>query len=287
MIPDFSKTRAAITGSGSGIGRALVLRLLDAGSDVMAMDVNGGALEALASDAAGRAGRLHTAVVDVCSPEEMNTIKTRCDALMGGADLLFNNAGVAYNAQPVWNLPEDQVAWNFAVNVNGVINGLHAFVPDMIARGHGHVVNTASIGGFQVSERVDIWHQGLYASTKYAVVALSEALEIELRGKGVGVSILAPGPVATGIASSDRNKPGKFGGPGEGGATEEMKEMLARDGADPAFIAELTVRAVQNDQLYIFTHPEFGERVSRRHKDIEEGFKMSADLIGSLSKTFG
>jgi NAD(P)-dependent dehydrogenase (short-subunit alcohol dehydrogenase family) len=282
MISNYNTTRAAVTGSASGIGRALVSRLLDAGATVMAMDINAAALENLKQQYAECSGRLHTTVVDISSPEDVEASKNRCDDLMGGVDLLFNNAGVAYNAQPIWSTPNDQVEWNFSVNVYGVINGIRAYVPDMIARGHGHVVNTASIGGFQVSERVDIWHQGLYASTKYAVVALSEALEIELRGKNVGVSILAPGGVATGIASSDQSKPSRFGGPTQGSATVAMKEMLARDGVPPDFVAQVALRGVLENQLYIFTHPEFASRVAQRHRQIEDGFKQSESLIAQI-----
>lgn len=282
MMTDFQDQRAVITGSASGIGRALVGQLLAQGSKVLALDVNAGVLARLADELPQAQGRLFTFVCDVSDIASVQAAKAEADRVMGGCDLLFNNAGVAYNAKPVWETPADQVDWNFEVNVYGVINGIRAFVPNMLARGKGHVINTASIGGFQVSERLDIWHQGLYAATKYAVVALSEALEIETRGKGVSVSILAPGGVATGIANSGSAKPVRFGGPSEGNSPDAMREMLAREGATPDFVAQVALAGVLAKQFYIFSHPAFAPRLEQRAAAIASGMAQSVALIEKL-----
>src|SRR3546814_9054363 len=89
-------------------------------------------------------------------------------------DIVVNNAGVVYNSKPLHEIPDEAIDWCINVNIYGVLNGIKAFVPIVVEAGNGgHVVNTGSIGGFQV-RKSELWHQGLYAATKYAVTALSE-----------------------------------------------------------------------------------------------------------------
>src|SRR3546814_6394835 len=102
------------------------------------------------------------------------------------------NAGVVYNSKPLHEIPDEAIDWCINVNIYGVLNGIKAFVPIVVEAGNGgHVVNTGSIGGFQV-RKSELWHQGLYAATKYAVTALSEGLRFDLEHLGIGVSVLAP-----------------------------------------------------------------------------------------------
>ncbi len=176
-----SGARAVVTGAACGIGRALVDALLEAGAHVVALDIDQRALDELGAAHESSADRLHVFLADVFDASAMHAASSFSDSVMNGVDILFNNAGVAFNSKPLWETPAEMVDWSFGVNVFGVINGVREFVPGMIAQGRGHIVNTASIGGFQVSDRFDLWHQGLYASTKYAVVALSESLAMELR----------------------------------------------------------------------------------------------------------
>lgn len=282
---EISGSRAVVTGAASGIGRALVEALLKAGAQVVAIDVEKSALEKLRGPGEGAGDRLHIFRADVSDPAAMEEASAFSDSAMNGVDLLFNNAGVAYNSKPLWQTPHDMVEWNYGVNVYGVINGIRAFVPGMVKQRRGHVVNTASIGGFQVSNRLDIWYQGLYASTKFAVVALTEALAIELADTGVGVSVLAPAGVATGIAKSDRNRPDRFGGPGTGSSTEAMAAMIEA-GTDPAVVAGMTLDAIRNNRFYIFSGVDLRERVRERAQRIEEGFEQAAAYVARM-KTAG
>lgn len=268
----FEGQRAVVTGAGSGIGRALVEQLLADGALVLATDINQGNLAELHHQTAELPGTLHTVVSDVSDKESVALLKDTADRELGHVDLLFNNAGIAYNTLPTWKAPDSAARWSFDVNVHGVLNGVRAFVPDMVERGSGHIVNTASIGGFQVSKRTDVWQQGLYASTKYAVVAVSEALHIELAGTRIDVSILAPSAVATGIARSGQNRQARYGGSADDASPQSMAAMLADDGMSPEVVARITLAGVLNKQLYIFTDDSLRERIRERHAQIDAAF---------------
>lgn len=268
-MPDYRDRKVVVTGAGSGIGRALTLELLARGSHVLATDIGEQSLAELAAEAHGR---LLVVASDVSDESSVETLKTFADENLGDVDFLFNNAGVGYNKESTWRAPDSAVQWSYGVNVFGVLNGVRAFVPDMVRRGAGYVVNTASIGGFQVSARTDVWQQGVYASTKYAVVAISEALRIELAESGVGVSVFAPSAVRTGIADSARSRPERFGGRGEEASPRSAAEMLSNEGISPLDAARLLLAGVSDRRFYIFTDTGLRERIANRHAEIEAAF---------------
>lgn len=269
---EYSGKHAVITGAASGIGRALAVELLGAGARVLATDISDTGLAGLADEAKRLPGALFTRTSDVSDEGSVGALKAYADEVLGHVDLLFNNAGVAFNTRPTWQVPASAVEWSYGVNVYGVLNGVRAFVPDMIDRGGGHIVNTSSIGGFQVSVRTDIWHQGLYASTKYAVVAISEALAAELAEHGIGVSVLAPSAVHTAIAKSGAHRPERFGGVTEDASPEAMAVMIADEGVPPAVVARMTLRGVLERRFYIFTGTNLRERIRARAQEIDEAF---------------
>lgn len=269
---EFSGKKAVVTGAGSGIGRALVEELLQRGAHVLASDISDASLASLAQAVQEYGDRLATIVTDVADEDSVQELKARSGELLGGVDLLFNNAGVAYNIEPTWNAPAAAVAWCYGVNVHGVLNGLRAFVPDMIAQKRGHIVNTASIGGFQVSDRIDVWQQGIYASTKFSVVAITESLRTELREHGIGVSVLAPSAVATGIAHSGAHRQARFGGSAEAASPEAMATMLEEEGLAPRDVALITLDGVANNRQYIFTDTSLRTRIRERAEQIDLAF---------------
>jgi NADP-dependent 3-hydroxy acid dehydrogenase YdfG len=122
----------------------------------------------------------------------------------GRVDLVCNNAGVSSMPTPSWELSASDWEWVLSVNLNGVINGIRAFVPHLVAQNAGHVVNTASMAGISAAPWL-----GPYLASKHAVVALSEGLALELGqvAPDVGVTVVCPGLVATNIVGSDRNRP--------------------------------------------------------------------------------
>jgi NAD(P)-dependent dehydrogenase (short-subunit alcohol dehydrogenase family) len=155
------------------------------------------------------------------------------------------------------------------VNLWGVVHGVEAFVPRMIAqKAGGHVVNTASMAGLIASEGL-----GVYNTTKYAVVGLSETLQKDLRRHDIGVSVLCPMGVRTQIRQSARNRPAALRNAGEtesGGEVELIGRYLS-----PEHVAERVLRAVLDNRLYVITHPEGLEPLRRRFVRMEKAIQES------------
>ena len=197
---------AAITGSGSGIGAALALACADAGMDVALADVEVAKVEGVAAQVGERGRRAIAAGVDVRSADAVEAFAARTFAELGGCHLLCNNAGVlALGLVHQRSLADWE--WVLGVNLWGAIHGVRAIVPRLIEQGGpGPGVNTASIAGL-----VPAPANGVYTTSKYAVVGFTECLRLDLEPHGIGVSVLCPGPVKTGILKSERNRPAELG----------------------------------------------------------------------------
>jgi NAD(P)-dependent dehydrogenase (short-subunit alcohol dehydrogenase family) len=161
--------------------------------------------------------------------------------------------------------------WEFVIGVNiwGIIHGIRHFLPAILSHGEeGHVVNTASVAGFQNRRGTN---QGPYSMSKYAALSLSEALEHELEGTNVGVSVLCPGPVNTNIPRGARNRPDHMGGP-QTRANEEavLAERLATTGLDPKKVGERVVDAIRTKTFYAIVSAVPADVIRARHRRIEE-----------------
>jgi len=273
-MKDLSAKVAFVTGAGSGIGLGIARALARAGAHVVAGDIRADAVEAAAAEL-GRIGpRARGLVVDVSDQASVEAAADEIEAAFGPVSILVNNAGVAMHGVPVEDIPLADWDWVIGVNVYGVIHGIRTFVPRLKRAGMpGHIVNTASIGGFQVNPG---WHTGAYSMTKYAVVALSEALRNELADTPVGVSVLAPASVDTGIHLSGRARPERLGGPCERPETRFMGD-LNKDGMTPDAVGERVVRAIRDDEFFVFTHEEPRAWIEARHRRILEAFDRAAD----------
>ena len=252
---------AVVTGGGSGIGRALVDVFAREGMRVVVADVDeGSAVDA--ADAVRKRGGIALAVrTDVTDLAQVQALADRAFSELGAVDVLCNNAGVA-----LWGSLETAThrdwQWVLGVNLWGVIHGIEAFVPRMIAGGRrGHVVNTASMAGLIATRGL-----GVYNTSKYAVVGLSETLVKDLAPHGIGVSVLCPLGVATRIRDSDRNRPSQLRND-----TTEAAAPVTLDGSTlaPEAVAEMVLSAVLENRLYVITHPESLEPIRRRFQRIE------------------
>jgi NAD(P)-dependent dehydrogenase (short-subunit alcohol dehydrogenase family) len=200
---------AVVTGGGGGIGRAMGERFGRAGMRVVLADVEKGALDAAVAELRGHSLEVTGVVTDVSRQESVEALRDRTLELYGGVNLVCNNAGIGAGAEgPLWEHELNDWRWAFGVNVYGVIHGINAFVPAMLAGGQeGHIVNTSS-GNGGVSP---LPGTPQYAVTKAAVVTLTECLYAQLQGAGapIGASVLFPGPhmLRTGIFTSWRNRP--------------------------------------------------------------------------------
>jgi NAD(P)-dependent dehydrogenase (short-subunit alcohol dehydrogenase family) len=260
---------AVVTGGASGIGKALGARLVRQGMKVVLADVERAALD----KAAAEIGALGIQT-DVTSFESVQSVADEVQARCGGVHLLCNNAGVASMAS-LSDMALADWEWLLGVNLWGVIHGIKAFLPMLRANPDGgHLLNTASMAGLHVTPDM-----GGYTVSKFAVIALSETLALELadEGSAVGVTILCPGPVSTRLGSSQRNRSPLL----PGGALVDCDLEATEDGGglrwvDPDRAAAVAVRAVQRGDLYAFTHPEMASLVKDRHATIAKALADAA-----------
>ena len=199
MARAFEERVAIVTGGASGIGRALAVELLARGASVVLADRDGDGAQAsaaaLSADAEG-AGRVSTLELDVTDAEAVRACVERVARERGRLDYQFNNAGIAV-VGPAEQQSLDDWRRILDVNVLGVVHGVHAAYPLMLAQGHGHIVNTASVAGLIPAPGFSA-----YAASKHAVVGLSLALRAEAAGRGVRVSAACPGFVDTPMVST-------------------------------------------------------------------------------------
>ncbi|WP_448810195.1 SDR family NAD(P)-dependent oxidoreductase [Agromyces bauzanensis] len=258
---------AVVTGGSSGIGRGIALALARAGARTVVTGRRREALAATATAFAEEGLEVHTISVDVTDLDAMRAAADEVETRFGRVDILVNNAGIGLTGPVVDATPDD---WNWVIDVNirGVANGIQAFLPKIRAHGDGgHVVNTSSMAALMPIVA------GLYSMTKGAVVALSEAMHIELRGENIGVSAYCPGPVHSDIATNVANRPAKYA---ESGYTPPVPAFAAASKLQPYMTAEeageRVLQGILRGDMFILTHPEFKAGVVARHRAIEDAF---------------
>jgi NAD(P)-dependent dehydrogenase (short-subunit alcohol dehydrogenase family) len=247
---------AIVTGAASGIGLGLARALAQSGANVALADIDARRLEKARVELAKHGTKIVAQTLDVADDAAVQAAAACFETQLGRIHFVFNNAGIEMSG-PLASLEEADWQRLFAVNTFGVIHGIRHFVPLVRRHGEGgHVVNTASIGGLQVNRDFRL---GPYAATKYAVVALSEALEQDLEGSGIGVSVLCPGSVATRIAESSRRP------------NAALRAAVAA-GLTPEAVAERVLRAIQDQEFYVFTHAELKPKLEARFRRILDAF---------------
>lgn len=265
---DISGKTAIVTGAASGIGLGIATALAEAGASVVMADIQKDAVEQAAHSLSGTNKRVMPVRIDVTQEQSVLAALAEAERAFGKLHIACNNAGVPMHGTKLIDVP--RADWEFVIGVNiwGVIHGIRHFVPAILRHGEdGHVVNTASVAGFQNRRGTD---QGPYSMTKYAVVSLSEALEQELQDSKVGVSVLCPGPIATNIAHGGRNRPDHMGGPLVQSGTEAvLSERLATTGLDPMKVGDRVVDAIRTKTFYAFVSAVPANIIKARHRRIE------------------
>lgn len=259
---------AAVTGAASGLGRAMALAFADEGMHVALGDVAD--VSETFAEVEKRGVSALAMKLDVSRPAEVEAFAQLIDRDLGGAHIVCNNAGVS-PLGAVWEASVGDWQWILGVNLWGVIHGVKSFVPRLIARGEGHVVNTASVAGI-----ISPPGSGAYNVTKHAVVALSETLYHDLRERSaaVGVSVLCPAYVPTRIADSERNRPAGLAPASKSNETIAREAMLRKAVASGRLtaddVARAVVQAVKDERFYILTHPRIKGAIRARMEDILE-----------------
>jgi NAD(P)-dependent dehydrogenase (short-subunit alcohol dehydrogenase family) len=237
---------ALVTGAGSGIGRETALLAAQRGADLVICDVNDAGLAETESRARAMGRSVLARHVDVADRDQMREFADAVHAETGPVDLLVNNAGVGLGAHFLETELEDW-DWIVGINLMGVVHGCHLFVPRMVERGSGHVVNLASMAGYYAAPALSA-----YTATKFAVLGLSEALREELVPHGIGVSAICPGIINTPITTNSRMR----GASGEPGARERVVALYGRRNYGPERVARNILKAVGRNRTVAPVAPE-------------------------------
>lgn len=265
-IQEFTGKVAVVTGGASGIGYALAERFLDEGMSVVIADVEQSALDT-AVTALSAKGRVIGVPTDVRNIEEIENLARTTLDVWGRIDVVCNNAGVETGGSFL-SITESAWRWVMDVNYFGVLNGCRVFLPLLEANGGGHIVNTASVAAFNSGTPT----MTPYCASKFAVLGMSECLEVELRtaGSTVGVSLLAPGPVKTRMVDAERNRPTDVPVANEETRVQVMERLAAvtaESGLEPAEVAGQVLTAIRNNSFFVLPHPEMATAGVQRRMD--------------------
>ncbi|TQK68961.1 SDR family NAD(P)-dependent oxidoreductase [Nocardioides sp. SLBN-35] len=243
----FSGRTAVITGAGSGIGKGLAQHAASLGMKLVLADIDEDRLSAVASELPGE---VLSVVTDVADAAAVDRLAEAAFERFGSVELVVNNAGVMRIGYS-WAISAQD--WDTAIDVNlrGVVNGVRAFVPRLVAQGTAaHVVNVASVGGFLPSPMM-----APYTATKFAVLGLTEslAMELQMAQSPVKVSVVTPGPVRSEIfaqapATED---------PALLGFHQYLAQQNVEEGIPGDEYARIVLDAVAAGEYWVITHPEF------------------------------
>ena len=278
-LKGFRGKTAFITGAASGMGRGMARIFAQNGINVALADIDLPTLEE-ARNEIGRYGVEAIAyLLDVSDRAQVYEVADAVERDFGKVHIVCNNAGVGSGAPTLDETPDEIFDWMFAVNTMGPINGFKAFAPKLKAHGEGgHIVNTASIAGVRIAPGMN---NGIYAGTKFAVVALSFAMRDAMAKHDIGVSVLCPAGVDTNIYKAGRVRPKRFGGPFEREISPTMARLL-KEGLSPDQVGQYVFRAIQDDDFFIFTHPETRAWVEEWHARVMQGFDRADELRHAL-----
>jgi NAD(P)-dependent dehydrogenase (short-subunit alcohol dehydrogenase family) len=249
---DLSGKTAFITGGASGVGLGMAKAFSAAGMRVVIADIRQDHLDAALKSFSG--GGVHPIRLDVTDRKAMLEAAEEAERVFGHIHIVCNNAGVnLFN--DIGSASYDDWDWILGVNFGGVVNGVQTFVPRIKAHGEGgHIVNTASMASFIASGVA-----GIYCTSKFAVRGLSEALRWSLAPHRIGVSVLCPGLVQSAIHESERTRPAALSTAAVASDPQFLERLaqMHRFGMTPEEIGGKVLRAIQRNDFYVFSHPEF------------------------------
>lgn len=250
---------AVVTGAGSGIGRAMVEHYASVGMKVVAADIDGPSADTTARSAGGE---VVAATVDVASADQVESLAVDVYRRWGAVHLLCNNAGV-FQAGLCWQRSVDDWDWTLGVNLYGIIHGIKSFVPRMLAGGEKcHVVNTSSVAGFVAAP-----FTGPYNVSKVAAFSITESLAHDLAAVGaeVGASVLCPSAIRTGIAHTDRVRPGGAADEGEDAAgIRQSLFAMTESGINPTEVPPIVLKGIADGDFLIATKPSYRQQIQTR-----------------------
>jgi NAD(P)-dependent dehydrogenase (short-subunit alcohol dehydrogenase family) len=264
---------AFVTGGASGIGLGIAEAFVREGVRVAIADVDAAALDTALTRLRDQGGEAIAIPCDVADEASVQAAADRVLDAYGEVQIVVSNAGV----NPLGRIADIRAAdwrWTFDVNVMGMVHGVSVFLPILERQGKGgHFVHTCSAAGLALpGGRNGAF--GPYGPSKYATIALSEKLAVEVSPLGIGVTMLCPSFVRTNLTENGRKRPDSYVGEAGGPTDDERKfhRALLDGGSDPLVIGEAVVKAIRDNRLYLIPHPEVRDVVETRFRAILAAF---------------
>ncbi len=275
-MKELQNKNCLITGAASGIGRSFALALAKEGMNLFITDINIEGLEKVKAESEELGATVYSDKCDVSKFEDFKTIAEDFYSKLGDVDLLINNAGIAI-AGGIESLEIEDWKKVLDVNLMSIIYSNKVFVPRMLERGSGHIVNVSSGSGlFGSSEPLP------YITSKFAVVGLSEALFSRLKPAGINVSVIVPTIIRTNIWNTSEIKTSPklledFGKEKIEKIYEELIGQISKSGMSSNRAVKKYIRGIKKDQLYIFDNKTLLEILALKGRDLQEYEKFLVD----------
>ena len=254
----FSANKAVVVGGASGIGRSTALKLAERGCDIVIADIHEERIEEAVALIGGTGRKCAGTRCDITRDDEVEALRETAFAELGHVDLLVNSAGASLLGA-LEHIEMDQWQWQLEVNLLGVIRTCKAFLPHLIERQCGAIVNVASVAGLYAYS----YDAVPYATSKFGCVGYSEGLAVYLGRKGIQVSVVCPGLVTTNLGENARilgiEDPGSF---------IHFPEHMQRP-LEPDEVGEIIADGVAAGRFMILTHPEDGPLLAKRREDYD------------------
>ena len=278
-MTSFSGKTAYITGAAGAIGRGLARAFAEQGVNVALADIQPEPLALACREMSELGVEAVPFVVDVADRDRCYAVADQVEKRFGKVHFVVNNAGIGHVGVPFDRIPDADFDWLFSVNVFGVINGTKAFLPKLLSHGEGgHIINTSSAAGLWTQRG---WDVGLYSATKKSIFALSEGLRDAVSSKGIGVSVLFPGYVVGNLGpNSVKLRPS---GNGPAPVPVIPAGLSADHGMDPNLVGRLAVRAIQDRQFHVITHPDLRPDYEASVSELRAAFDWTDRILPQLS----
>lgn len=275
-MSQFADKTAIISGGAEGIGLSIAKALGEQKMNIVLADIDQKNLEKASLELRGSGISVLPVTLDVADEAQWHDAAQQAIERFGKIHMVVNNAGIGGDTGPIQNAQTKGWQWALDVNLMGVMYGAKVMVPWIKQHGEGGwIINVASMAGMG-----GIPYNGAYTATKTAVVALSESWAAELQSKGIKVSVLCPAFVQTRIYDSNRNRPLKYQSdtatPTNEDSFADKTKHLVENGIDVSIVGKRVVEALNDGELYIFTHPNYRAIVQRRFQAIDAAFERAA-----------
>ena len=276
-MSQFAGKTAVISGGAEGIGLSIAKALGAQKMNIVLADIDQTNLQKARLELEEEGISVLTVALDVAEETQWQIVGEQAIARFGKVHMVVNNAGVGGDSGSIES--QETKGWQWALNVNlmGVVYGAKVMVPLIKRHGEGGwVVNVASMAGMG-----GVPYSGAYTATKAAVVALSESWAGELKSKGINVSVLCPAFVQTRIYDSERNRPVQYQSDTANAVIKSSfsntTKKMVENGIEVSIVGKRVVEALNNNELYIFTHPNYRFVMQNRSAQIDKAFQNASE----------